>query len=112
MAMSSVTENPAPPATSPASPVPGWLRSVLSNQHVLLVVALAILVGYFTARDSVFLSTAEIAVLLTNFATLILLAVGETFVIVSGGIDLSVGAICGLRRRRRRVRDGEHGQRP
>jgi ribose transport system permease protein len=94
--MSSVTENPAPPATSPATQSLGWLRSVLSNQHVLLVVALAILVGYFTARDSVFLSTAEIAVLLTNFASLILLATGETFVIATGGIDLSVGATCGF----------------
>jgi ribose transport system permease protein len=96
MAMSSVTEHPAPPTTTRASTSPGWLRSLLSNQNVLLVVALAILVGYFTERDSVFLSTAEIAVLLTNFATLILLATGETFVIVSGGIDLSVGAVCGL----------------
>ncbi len=94
--MSSVTEKPAPPATSPAGQPASWLRSVLSNQHVLLLVALAILVAYFTFRDSVFISTSEIAVLLTNFSTLILLAVGETFVIISGGIDLSVGAVCGL----------------
>ena len=94
--MSSVTENPAPPATSPASQSLGWLRSALSSQYLLLVVALAILVGYFTVRDSVFLSTAEIAVLLTNFASLILLATGETFVIATGGIDLSVGATCGF----------------
>jgi ribose transport system permease protein len=96
MAMSSVTEKPAPPATSPAGRPASWLRSVLSNQHVLLLVALAILVAYFTFRDSVFISTSEIAVLLTNFSTLILLAVGETFVIISGGIDLSVGAVCGF----------------
>jgi len=94
--MSSVTENPAPPTASPARRPADVLRSVFSNQHVLLVVALAILVIYFTSRDSVFLSTSEIAVLLTNFATLILLAVGETYVIISGGIDLSVGATCGL----------------
>jgi ribose transport system permease protein len=96
MAMSSVTENPAPPATSPAGRPASMLRSVLSNQNILLVVALAILVGYFQARDSVFISTSEIAVLLTNFSTLILLAVGETYVIISGGIDLSVGATCGF----------------
>ncbi len=84
MAMSSVTEQPAPPATSPAGRPASMLRSVLSNQNVLLVVALAILVGYFYSRDSVFISTSEIAVLLTNFSTLILLAVGETYVIISG----------------------------
>ncbi|SRR5260221_5482950 len=41
-------------------------------------------------------SAAVNAVLLTNFASLILLAVGETFVIISGGIDLSVGATTGF----------------
>lgn len=94
--MSHATKQPAvsaPPGTERSA---SWLRSVLSNQHVLLVVALAILVAYFTARDSIFLSSSEIAVLLTNFSTLILLAVGETFVIISGGIDLSVGATCGV----------------
>jgi ribose transport system permease protein len=96
MAMPSVTENPAPPATSQADRPARWLRSILSNQQFFLIVALVILVAYFTSRDSVFLSSSEIAVLLTNFASLILLAVGETFVIVSGGIDLSVGATCGV----------------
>ncbi len=94
--MSSVTEHPAPAGTAPAQQPAGLLRSVLVNQHVLLLVALAGLVAYFTARDSVFISTPEIAVLLTNFASLILLATGETFVIISGGIDLSVGATTGF----------------
>ncbi len=94
--MSSVTENTATAAAPQAERPVSWLRSVLSNQHFLLLVALALLVGYFTFRDTVFVSTSEIAVLLTNFTTLILLAVAETFVIVSGGIDLSVGAVCGF----------------
>src|SRR5258708_2562192 len=41
-------------------------------------------------------SAAVNAVLLTIFASLILLAVGETFVIISGGIDLSVAATTGF----------------
>lgn len=94
--MSQVTEQPAVSAPQQPERSASWLRSIVSNQQFLLVVALAILVIYFTARDSVFLSSAEIAVLLTNFSTLILLAVGETFVIISGGIDLSVGAVCGF----------------
>jgi ribose transport system permease protein len=94
--MSSLTQNPAPPGTAAPTRATSWLRSLASNQQVLLLVALIILIVYFTARDSVFLSVAEIAVLLTNFASLILLAVGETFVIISGGIDLSVGANCGV----------------
>lgn len=94
--MSQVEQQPAVSVPQQAERSASWLRSVLSNQQFLLVVALAVLVIYFTARDSAFLSTAEIAVLLTNFSTLILLAVGETFVIISGGIDLSVGATCGI----------------
>jgi ribose transport system permease protein len=98
--MSSVTEQPVPPTAPVAAPAAvksdSWLRSVLSNQQFILLIALAVLVGYFDFRDSVFLSNSEIAVILTDFASLILLAVGETFVIISGGIDLSVGATAGL----------------
>lgn len=94
--MPSVAEQPATASTASADQPGGWLRSILSNQHVLLLVALIILVVYFTARDSVFVSSPEIAVLLTNLASLILLATGETYVIVSGGIDLSVGATTGV----------------
>jgi ribose transport system permease protein len=95
--MSSVTEKPAPPpATAQAIRPADWLRSVLANQQFLLLLALAALVAYFTSRDSVFLSSGEIAAMLTVFAELILLAVGETYVIISGGIDLSVGAIAGF----------------
>jgi len=94
--MSSVTEHPTAADTASAGQSGNWLRSVLSNQHVLLVVALAVLVAYFTARDSIFVSSPEIAVLLTNLASLILLATGETYVIISGGIDLSVGATTGF----------------
>ncbi len=94
--MSQVKQPPAVTAPPQAGRPASWVRSVLSNQQVLLAVALAVLVIYFTARDSAFVSSSEIVVLLTNFSTLILLAVGETFVIISGGIDLSVGATCGI----------------
>lgn len=94
--MSQVKQPPAVALPRQPGRSESWLRAVVSNQQFLLTVALAVLVIYFTARDSAFVSSSEIAVLLTNFSTLILLAVGETFVIVSGGIDLSVGATCGV----------------
>ncbi len=74
----------------------GFGRAVVSNQQFMLVVALFAFVAYFQARDSVFLSSAEITNILADFCFLILLAVGETFVIVSGGIDLSVGSNASL----------------
>jgi ribose transport system permease protein len=95
-AMSSVTDKPATSAAQRTARQAEWLRSILGNQQFLLLVALAALVGYFTARNSVFVSTGEIAGMLLVFSELILLAVGETFVIVSGGIDLSVGAVAGF----------------
>jgi ribose transport system permease protein len=67
-------------------------RSLVSNQQFMLLVALAALVAYFTARAPVFLSSGELANILADFCSLILLGVGETFVIASGGIDLSVGS--------------------
>ncbi len=73
-----------------------WARSVVSNQQFMLLVALAALVTYFTARAPVFLSSGEIANILADFCSIILLAVGETFVIASGGIDLSVGSAASL----------------
>ena len=99
--MSSVTENTAPPnpaspGASPAGEAGRRLRSIASNQQFLLVIALAVLVIYFTSRDSVFASNSGIIDNLNVFSEVILLAVGETFVIVSGGIDLSVGATAGF----------------
>lgn len=69
-----------------------WARALIGNQQFMLFVALAALVSYFTARAPVFLSNSEVANILADFCSLILLAVGETFVIASGGIDLSVGS--------------------
>ena len=68
------------------------LRAVLSNQMTILIVVLAVLLAFFDFRNSVFLGTSEINNLITDFSELVLLAVAETFVIVSGGIDLAVGS--------------------
>lgn len=94
--MSSVTESPAPPATSAAARPESRLRSILSNQQFLLLIALAVLVAYFASRDSVMVSAPGTVDNLKVFSEIVLLAVGETFVIVSGGIDLSVGATAGF----------------
>jgi ribose transport system permease protein len=71
-------------------------RALLANQQFLLVIALAVLIIAFTLKDSVFDSSGEITNILDGFCSLVLLAVGETYVIVSGGIDLSVGSTASL----------------
>ncbi len=54
---------------------------------------LALLYGYGIAEHRAFSDTYVLGALLTDNAFLIITAVGMTFVILSGGIDLSVGSM-------------------
>jgi ribose/xylose/arabinose/galactoside ABC-type transport system permease subunit len=57
------------------------------------LVGLIVLVIIFQAANSTFLSSGNIQAMLTASAILIVLAVGQTFVITTGGIDLSVASV-------------------
>ncbi|WP_402461520.1 galactofuranose ABC transporter, permease protein YjfF [Isoptericola aurantiacus] len=59
-------------------------------------VVLALILAIGGARYDNFLSTGVLANLFINNSFLIVLAVGMTFVILTGGIDLSVGAVLAL----------------
>ena len=60
------------------------------------LIVLAILVITFAALSPSFLTTGNLTILVKHVAINAILAVGMTFVILSGGIDLSVGSIAGL----------------
>ncbi len=60
------------------------------------LVALVGLVGAFSLLTPGFLTTGNLAILIKHVAINAILAVGMTFVILSGGIDLSVGSVAGL----------------
>ena len=71
----------------------GWTRSLLRNQGLsmlailaLMWVVLGLLSPYFFTVDNLFEITLQTAVIA-------IIAAGETFVIISGGIDLSVGSV-------------------
>jgi erythritol transport system permease protein len=51
--------------------------------------------GVFTSLTPQFLTTANIVIMSKHVAINALLAIGMTFVILTGGIDLSVGSIVG-----------------
>ena len=75
------------------SGAPAWTRSLLRNQGlsmlailILMWVVLALLSPYFFTVDNLFEITLQTAVIA-------IIAAGETFVIISGGIDLSVGSV-------------------
>ena len=79
-----------------AQPRPGMARaaSLLQQQGVLIALALLVLFG--TLRYDNFLSTYNISNVLRFNSMFGLIALGMTFVIITGGIDLSVGAIAAL----------------
>ncbi len=70
--------------------------AVLGNQQVLLLIVLIAMIAFFTARNRIFLSEGVFGNILLDWGPVVLIAVGETFVVISGGIDLSVGANVGF----------------
>ncbi|MGO1971472.1 MAG: ABC transporter permease [Propionibacteriaceae bacterium] len=72
------------------------LRATLLRQDVILLGVLVVMIAFFTALNPVFLTRFAFANVLQDWAPIILLAVGETYVIVTAGIDLSVGSTLGL----------------
>ncbi|MFI7007756.1 ABC transporter permease [Streptomyces sp. NPDC050145] len=89
---------PAEPkrATSPhKSPPKTLLRADLRTLSLLGVLAALIVIGGITQPDS-FLDTDNVQLILTQASVIGVVTVGMTFVIISGGIDLSVGAIVAL----------------
>jgi erythritol transport system permease protein len=70
------------------------LREILFELRAFL--ALVLLVIVFSLLSPAFLTTGNLVILAKHVAINALLAVGMTFVILSGGIDLSVGSVAGL----------------
>jgi ribose/xylose/arabinose/galactoside ABC-type transport system permease subunit len=80
---------------SPASPLSGAWRRVAGQEALLAVaiVGLAIVVGLINPR---FLATRNLADILLGNAYIAVAAVGMSMVIISGNIDISVGALIGV----------------
>jgi ribose transport system permease protein len=74
---------------------PLGLRLDVHNLSLLGVLAVLVAVGGFTKPDQ-FLDTHNLQLILTQASVIGVVTVGMTFVIISGGIDLSVGAIVAL----------------
>jgi ribose transport system permease protein len=92
------TREPSPPAGRPSSDGSGGgFLSGPVGRNLGLVIALAILciVGVSTAGDR-FADVDNILTILRLAAVIGVVSVGMTFVIIGGGIDLSVGAIAAL----------------
>ncbi|MBT2392245.1 ABC transporter permease [Streptomyces sp. ISL-1] len=97
----SPAQQDAPIPTAKSAPAgEGWrrplgLRADVRNLSLLGVLAVLIAVGGITKPDE-FLATSNLQLVLTQASIIGVVTVGMTFVITSGGIDLSVGAIVAL----------------
>jgi erythritol transport system permease protein len=89
--------------TSTAAPSPGAALTKPSSLSlgVLLfrlraLIALFVLIGIFSVLSSSFFTQQNLIILVGQTAINAIMAVGMTFVILTGGIDLSVGSTVGL----------------
>lgn len=71
-------------------------RSAISNQQVILLLVLIGMIALFSVINPIFFSLDVFGNILLDWAPIALIAVAETFVVISGGIDLSVGATLGF----------------
>jgi ribose transport system permease protein len=104
--MSSTPTTDVPPAPAGAGPAPAdgrggarlsrfWTEGPGRSIGLVAVLAILVAVGTVTAGDR-FLSTDNLVNVLTLGSIIAVVSVGMTFVIIGGGIDLSVGALVAL----------------
>jgi len=76
----------------------GWRGGSVGAQILKLraMIVLVILAGAFAYLSPSFLTAGNLTILVKHVAINAILAIGMTFVILSGGIDLSVGSVAGL----------------
>lgn len=70
------------------------LRSIFGSQSLALFIVLVALAVFFSVlRPDAFPNVANVMNMATNASILLVLAVGSTFVILTGGIDLSINGV-------------------
>src|SRR5438270_5519465 len=77
----------------------GWRRlayALLSNRNLTITLAGLIVFAYFSFATRQFLSANNLLNIIRNMSLIGIVAVGMTFVLVAGEIDLSVGSVYGV----------------
>ncbi len=85
------TTPPPAPAGSPFSRRPAWLRIESLRRQAVLPILVAVLI-LAQVKDQSFLTWPSIQSMLTQNAGAGIIAIGLTFVLVGGGVDISVGS--------------------
>lgn len=82
----------SPPRKAIGAAVGDWLARVSLAPYTGVVVALIVVSGFLTITQPAFFTWANFTTTVGANTGVLILAVGETFVILSGGIDLSTAA--------------------
>jgi len=94
--MSATTTPEAVAHPAPAARPHRLVETVSRFRPVVIALLVLIIFGATTAKNSSFASVANIQAILSISAIFLLLAIGETMVIVTRNVDLSVGSTLGL----------------
>lgn len=83
-----------PPATAPVAKRPSQLRQILGIQSFQILIVLIIIMLVFSAlAPTIFPQWGNVRQIVQNVSILAVLGIGMTFVIITSGIDLSIGSV-------------------
>lgn len=77
-------------------PQRGWVQAFVKYREVGIVLILVVLSALVSLRNPAFLSLSNFRDILLNISILVIVALAQSMVIITRGIDLSVGSIIGL----------------
>lgn len=92
--MENIQSTAVTPSKSAAQPNRATIQAILLQLRAFI--ALLILFGFFAIYSDSFMQTNNLIILTKQVAINAILGIGMTYVILTGGIDLSVGSIVGL----------------
>jgi ribose/xylose/arabinose/galactoside ABC-type transport system permease subunit len=90
--VTTTTDTPAPAAASAL----GVARSLLATPGVGPLLALGVALAFFSLKSDNFLHAQNLSLVLQQVMVVGVLAIGQTLVILTAGIDLSVGTVMAL----------------
>ena len=70
-----------------------WASRLLSSQTFWVLIAILVACVYLSFASEAFLTTKNLFNITRNVTFTAIIALGMTFVIITGGIDLSVGSV-------------------
>src|SRR6476661_5768407 len=79
-----------------ARPERGWLQAVVRFREAGIILFILVLALAVSLRTPAFLTATNFNNILLNSAVLVIVGLGQTMVIITRGIDLSVGSMIGL----------------